>query len=534
MRFSRLADAPTVRALQLEWLQRELEPASEYGRRAFAELSPLRRGEEAAAAARSSRVAELARRLDGSHVDGLRATLRGMPDALQAIAGAAIGGVLADAEFVEIQRLLDGAFRIESLLGDAGDLLPALGGGLRSLGGALECGRTRTGGFYLADDFDRSLAAARSRAAEAQSEYDAVRERLVLRVAATLGREDLPGDEFVVMRDDLRGPLSAQIRVVREAPTYFLCELELDAATVEALRARDAAAEDVASAEEAVRARLSELVRARARDLEALAGSIGAIDVVVAQVRFSQRHACVAAEIAAEPVVAFREARFLPLAAELEREGRSYEPISVDLHDVAVLTGPNMGGKSIALRTCGFIATLAAFGIPVPAASARVGLFEEIAWLGIGGEREAGGLLSSFAEEVVRLRDILARSAPRMLVLADEFARTTTPHEGKALVIALVGALRARGRTALLATHLAGIAEATGARHFGVRGMRGIPAAPPRGDLQAALALLAASMDYSIEEIAEGGERPADAIALARLLGLDDDLIAAARSALER
>ena len=121
-----------------------------------------------------------------------------------------------------------------------------------------------------------------------------------------------------------------------------------------------------------------------------------------------------------------------------------------------------------------------------------------------------------------------------MLVLADEFARTTTPHEGKALVIALVGALRARGRTALLATHLAGIAEATGARHFGVRGMRGIPAAPPRGDLQAALALLAASMDYSIEEIAEGGERPADAIALARLLGLDDDLIAAARSALER
>jgi DNA mismatch repair ATPase MutS len=189
-----------------------------------------------------------------------------------------------------------------------------------------------------------------------------------------------------------------------------------------------------------------------------------------------------------------------------------------------------MGGKSVCLRTVGFIALCAAFGLPVPAERASSGLFEEIAWLGIGSQDDQpGGLLSAFAQEVVRLRDVLTRNRGRLLVLVDEFARTTTPLEGKALLVALLRRLRERAACGLAATHLASVAREAGARHFAVRGLRGIPQPPPTGDLHQALAALAASMDYSIAEVGPDDVADGDAIALASLLGLDAELVETAR-----
>jgi hypothetical protein len=80
----------------------------------------------------------------------------------------------------------------------------------------------------------------------------------------------------------------------------------------------------------------------------------------------------------------------------------------------------------------------------------------------------------------------------------------------------------------MAATHLGGVAEEAGARHFAVRGLRNIPQRPESGDLHAALAALGASMDYTISEVTGDETSRADAIALASLLGLDDALIASA------
>ncbi|MGZ3496087.1 MAG: lysine 5,6-aminomutase reactivase ATPase KamC [Vulcanimicrobiaceae bacterium] len=533
MRFDGLLDATTRGALQLHWLRAELEPVSEYGRRAFETLEPFAPGQEDAARERIRLTLALAHALDGGRIDAIRDALRTAPDATPAIARASMGDVLADANFLELQRMLDAATRIDALLADSHAPLRVPGTEVAAVISALERGRRGKFGFYLTDEYDAGLRDARAAAERAQAEYDAVRGRLAQRIAKQLGRDDIAAGEFIVMRDELRGAMPPEVHVVREAPTYLLCELELDEAALAALTRRDAANDAVAAAEEAARTHISELIRAHAHALERLAVGLGTIDVALAQARFTQRFDCVAPEIAAEPLVTYRDGRFLPLAVELEREGRAYEPISLDLDGVAILTGPNMGGKSVALRTTAFVAVLCAFGIPVPARSARAGLFDEIAWLGIGTDEEPGGLLSSFAKEVVRLRELLARRASRLLVLIDEFARTTTPHEGKALLVALVRTLRERERVAFIATHLAGIARASGARHFAVRGLRDVPRTPPSGDLGQALAALAASMDYAIVEVTGDGERQADAIALAQLLGLDAALIAEARAALD-
>ena len=535
MRSAPLLDASGAHALSFAWLRAQVAPAGDYGEREFSGIVPFVPGQEAIASQRARRIAGLAAAADAQRLDAVRETLRNAPDAAGAIARASMGGTLTDAHLLELQRFGDAVARVDALLEGVVGVTPASNDAVAVVARQLELGRAGKFGFYLADGFDGSLTSSRDALTRAQAELDAARGRAVARVAAALGRDDAGGgDEFIVMRADLRGALPEGVRVLREAPTYFLCALEYDEPARAALQRRDDAAEAVAAAEEAVRAGLSAAVRAHAAALDAAARALGEIDVLVAAARFTQRYDCTVPQIEDAPALSFTGARFLALESELELEGREFTPIDVDLHDVAVLTGPNMGGKSVCLRTSGLVALCAAFGLPVPAVSARVALFDEIAWLGIGSDDdELGGLLSSFAKEVVRLRDVLARGASRLCVLVDEFARTTTPHEGKALTIALIERLRARGACGLIATHLSGVARDAGARHFAVRGLRGIPQRPPAGDLHDALAALAESMDYTIAEVTGAQAQGSDALALAALLGLDATIVADAYKALE-
>ena len=532
MKPERLIDDATARAIGFAWLRAAVSPASDYGERAFAQLRLFVRGEEAAAQRSAERIGAVATAVDMARLDAAREVFRSVPDAADAIARASMGDVLADAALLELQRFFDALERIDALLDDAPGVARIANDAVRVCARALELGRAGKFGFYLADTFDEALSKARDALVQAQAEYDAVRGRTVASIAKALGRDEISGNEFIVMRSDLRNGLPPGVRVVREAATYVLCELDADEATLAALARRDAAADTVAHTEEAVRARLSDVIRSHAANLDEAARAFGEADVLVAAARFARAHHCTAATIIREAGIELLGARYLPLEEALMREGRTFTPIDVALDGIAVLTGPNMGGKTVCLETCGFVAMCAAFGLPVPADRASVGLFDEIAWLGVGTDAELGGLLSSFAREVVRLRDVLGRTQGRLFVLFDEFARTTTPHEGKALLVAVLSRLRERRASGVVATHLAGVASAAGVRHFAVRGLRGIPNRPPARDLHEALTALADSMDYTIAEVTDERDQYSDAIALASLLGLDDALIDAAYKAL--
>jgi hypothetical protein len=100
--------------------------------------------------------------------------------------------------------------------------------------------------------------------------------------------------------------------------------------------------------------------------------------------------------------------------------------------------------------------------------------------------------------------------------------------------VALLEHLRERGARGMLATHIGGVASQAGARHFAVRGLRGIPEPPPTSDLREALETLAASMDYTVVEVTSDTAARADAIALTALLGMDRGFVEAAYQALSR
>jgi DNA mismatch repair ATPase MutS len=388
-----LLDDASAELLGFDWLVNAVAPVSPYGARLFSELVPFRPGSEAAAESRARRIAEIA---DGLHPDWVAATrslLQQLPDIVGVIARASMGEMLDDPAFLELRQFCEMLERVDASLAASPLVQPIANDATRAVSEALVPGRSEAEGFYLADAFDAELAAARAAYAQAQAELNAARGRENESAARELGRDEIAGNEFIVMRSELRGALPAGVRVVREAATYLFCALEYGESSQAALERREAAFSRVAALEEGARLSLSSIVREHAPGLGAAAGALGELDVTVGAVHFAQAHRCAAPVVTREPALTFERARFLPLEAELTVAGRRYVPIDLDLRGAAVLTGPNMGGKSLALQTCGFLALCTAFGLPSPAARARVGLFDQIARDGTPRARRRSALL---------------------------------------------------------------------------------------------------------------------------------------------
>lgn len=122
---------------------------------------------------------------------------------------------------------------------------------------------------------------------------------------------------------------------------------------------------------------------------------------------------------------------------------------------IAILTGPNMAGKSTYLRTAALLALMAHMGSFVPAQSARIGLLDRI-FTRIGARDELAKGRSTFMVEMVETANILRHVGPRSLVILDEIGRGTSTYDGMSIAWAVVEFLNLHieGRTkALFATH---------------------------------------------------------------------------------
>ena len=196
----------------------------------------------------------------------------------------------------------------------------------------------------------------------------------------------------------------------------------------------------------------------------------------------------------------------------LNERHREYQRNDICVGDVpTILTGSNMGGKTIVLKTVGLCQMLMLYGMAIPAKEAVLPLREHIYCCMADGQSVEEGL-SSFAAEMQQLNVIIqaARQGQSMLALIDEPARTTNPVEGTALVSALIAVLKQTQCSALVVTHYT-----INAHHcpcLRVRGMEN------------------GTMNYCLEEAHEG-EVPHEALRIAESLGIDDQWLQLAKEA---
>jgi DNA mismatch repair protein MutS2 len=211
-------------------------------------------------------------------------------------------------------------------------------------------------------------------------------------------------------------------------------------------------------------AALTDAVREALPDLDALVAGIGGLDLIFARGALAERMEAVEPAIAEAGDVSLPGARNPLLlaqgwtagAAEGEPSG-SVIPMDIEIHadrPLLVITGPNAGGKTVALKTLGLLALMAQAGCHVPArAGARLPVFSQVFAI-VGDDQSVAENLSTFSAFVKQLRDVLERVDGRSLVLLDELGAGTDPDDGAALAQAVLEALAERGAVVAASTHL--------------------------------------------------------------------------------
>ena len=150
-----------------------------------------------------------------------------------------------------------------------------------------------------------------------------------------------------------------------------------------------------------------------------------------------------------------RHARHPLMALAFAAENRRVVPndIRVGFGRGLVISGPNAGGKTVALKTTGLLVLMAEAGLHIPAQEgSRLPRFSAIR-SDVGDDQSLERNLSTFSAHILHLREFLATATPGVLVLLDEVAVGTDPQEGAALAQAVLEALADRGATVVLTTH---------------------------------------------------------------------------------
>lgn len=211
---------------------------------------------------------------------------------------------------------------------------------------------------------------------------------------------------------------------------------------------------------------------------------------------------------------------FHPVVKRLmTKSGRRYQDIDVQVDErVLLITGANMAGKTMILKTLALNQLLLQYGFFLACESGEVCLVESVQCsIGDGQNEEQG--LSSFAWEIKTLDNIIKtmRQGGRHLVLVDELARTTNPIEGKKLVEGFIKVCSEQSSLAVVTTHYSNIQAPC--RSMRVKGFMHQDLTPPID-----IDRISDHIDYSLIE-SDNRQVPTEALNLCRLLAVDDDWI---------
>ena len=265
---------------------------------------------------------------------------------------------------------------------------------------------------------------------------------------------------------------------------------------------------------------LSAWIREDTADLAGCFATLVTLDELNSAARFAERYALDMPEINTEGALRLVEARH-PLLLMLQRQGalQRVEPLDLYLGDdgrVMVITGPNAGGKTIALKTAGALTLMALCGLPVPAGARSSFPLLDTLLVDIGDEQSIEQSLSTFSAHVSRISGILDQAGPRTLVLLDELGAGTEPHQGAAIACGVLQDLQQRGATVIATTHLSEII----------------------GFVHRSTGMINAGMEYDaatytpLYRLISGEPGHSHAIEIARRYGMPERIIASAREML--
>lgn len=251
-------------------------------------------------------------------------------------------------------------------------------------------------------------------------------------------------------------------------------------------------------------------------DAVALSGNfLTDIDLIRAKARWAADMNCVKPIISDEGRMEFRKARHPLLAQNLAKEGRELVPLDITLDKesrIAVISGPNAGGKSVCLKCVGIIQYMFQCGMLIPALeNTEMTIFDSI-FIDIGDQQSIDNDLSTYSSHLLNMKAMVQGADSHSLVLIDEFGSGTEPVIGGAIAEAVLERLVERGAYGVVTTHYSNI------KYF---------ASGTKGVVNGAMMFDGAALK-PLFRLEMGVPGSSFAVEMARRIGLPDDIIASA------
>ena len=179
------------------------------------------------------------------------------------------------------------------------------------------------------------------------------------------------------------------------------------------------------------------------------------VELQFAKARFAADYECVRPELT-QDFLELRHGRHPLLERNLRARGGKVVPLTVEMDKAyrqLIISGPNTGGKTVGLKTIGLLALLAQCGIPVPAVTARLPVFDCVL-ADIGDYQSIEQNLSTFSAHATNIDFVSRTATAHSLVLLDELGSATDPEEGSALAVAVAEYFHRAGSFTIISTHL--------------------------------------------------------------------------------
>ena len=207
---------------------------------------------------------------------------------------------------------------------------------------------------------------------------------------------------------------------------------------------------------------LTDYVREAREDLLGNIDLLGQFDFIYAKARFALEIEAIEPILNEAGRIVIRRGRHPILAYRLREEGQDGKVVPLDVElglrfNTLILTGPNAGGKTVALKTIGLLTLMAQAGLPIPAdEKSEIAVFQKV-FADIGDEQSIENDLSTFSSHVRQLVKICREADDRTLALLDEIGTSTDPSEGAALAMAVLNRLNRADVRTVATTHHGGL-----------------------------------------------------------------------------
>lgn len=262
--------------------------------------------------------------------------------------------------------------------------------------------------------------------------------------------------------------------------------------------------------------------------------NIGKLDLLIAKADLAIKYNAIKPSINEDNKIYFKELVNPNIQRILDSQGKQYIPISIEIDNkITIISGANMGGKSVSMKTIALNLYLFQCGFFVFAKEANLCILDFI-YLVSDDMQDINKGLSTFGAEIIKLKEITKLIKIRDGFIAlDEFARGTNPIEGRLLLKSICEYFKQYNSISLISTHLDDINindvdyyQVIGLKNVNFEGLkRQIDLRIGKDKSSNGVKILQEYMDYRMEKVSKETKVPKDAINICKLLGLDNEII---------